>query len=83
MVKEELEKETIKFETNTTEYYNLPITINELTKCINKTKNTAPGPDKIHNEIMRHLPTLTRGMAQGNYHSDTKKTKRSHRSNKL
>ena len=59
MVKEGLEKETINFETNTMEYYNLPITINELTKCINETKNTAPGPDKIHNEIIKHLSTLT------------------------
>ena len=59
MVKDGIEKETINFETNTMEYYNLPITINELTKCINETKNTAPGPDKIHNEIIKHLPTLT------------------------
>ena len=58
-IKRELEKEAINFETNIFEYYNSPISINELTQCIKETKNTAPGPDTIHNEIIRQLPTLT------------------------
>ena len=29
---------------------------NELTRAIHATKNSAPGPDKIHNEMLKHLP---------------------------
>ena len=36
--------------------YNKPYSKEELTRAIQPTKNFAPGPDKIHNEILKHLP---------------------------
>ena len=57
-VKIEKEKENINFETNILESYNTLITLNELEQCIKETKNSAPGPDKINYEIIRHIPKL-------------------------
>ena len=34
----------------------LPFSKEELTRAIQATKNSAPGQDKIHSEIMKHLP---------------------------
>ena len=33
-----------------------PFSTEELTRAIQATKNSAPGPDKIHNEALKHLP---------------------------
>ena len=42
-----------------TETYNSPFTIEELNTAISDLNNTAPGPDAIHNIILKHLPTET------------------------
>ena len=41
---------------NNRENYNKPFTKEELTRAIHATENSAPGPDKIHSEMLKHLP---------------------------
>ena len=38
------------------ENYNYSFSKEELTRTIQVTKNSAPGPYKIYNEILKHLP---------------------------
>ena len=40
------------------ENYNKPFTKEELTRAIQATKNSAPGPCKINNEMLKHLPPV-------------------------
>lgn len=54
--KQKLERQPLDFTSGNTEPYNMPITISELEKAINGTKNTAPGPDQIFYQMLRHLP---------------------------
>ena len=37
--------------------YNKPYSKEQLARAIQGTKNSAPGPDKIHNEMYKHLPS--------------------------
>ena len=39
--------------------YNLPFSLKELKLRVSELSNTAPGPDQIHNEILKHLPDET------------------------
>lgn len=52
------EKEEQKhFYSNNTEPYNQPFTMEELLCSIRKSHDTAVGPDQIHYQFLKHLPT--------------------------
>ena len=57
--KETSEKTPLNFTSLNTENYNCPFTLHELVTAISDLSNTAPGPDNIHNEILKHLPNQT------------------------
>ena len=42
-----------------TEVYNKPFRLRDLRRSIMKTKPRAPGPDGIHNNLLKHLPENT------------------------
>ena len=50
------EKKPLKFNTNIHQKYNTKITLKELRKSIKKSKDTSPGPDAIHYQLLKHLP---------------------------
>ena len=54
------EKIALNFHTNEHLHYNELFTANELSSNINDTKNTAPGPDNIHNTIIKNLPEISK-----------------------
>ena len=60
IIKEREEKKCINFEGNNTEPYNELFTRKELTAAIRNTKDTTPGPDKIHYSMFRHLPEIAK-----------------------
>ena len=39
------------------EPYNLEFTLDDLTRALSLSHNSAPGPDDVHYEMLRHLPT--------------------------
>ena len=54
--KQQSEAKKINFHSNSKEEYNQPFTLSELKYAISDARNTAPGPDSITNETLRHLP---------------------------
>lgn len=54
--KTEKEKEKIDFHSRNEEKYNLPFNMSELETALQRTKETATGPDQIHYQIIKHLP---------------------------
>ena len=54
--KQQSEAKKINFHSNSKEEYNQPFTLSELKYAIAGARNTAPGPDNITNETLRHLP---------------------------
>ena len=50
------ERSNIDFSDRDNHFYNTPFSMQELTSSLLDAGNTAPGPDQIHNEILRHLP---------------------------
>ncbi|WP_144077465.1 reverse transcriptase domain-containing protein, partial [Solemya velum gill symbiont] len=50
------EKINLRFQSNNTEQYNAPFHMHELTSSITKAKDSAPGPDHIHYQMLKHLP---------------------------
>ena len=55
-IKEQEEKVKIDFTSNNTEVYNKPFRLRDLRRSIMKAKPRAPGPDGIHNNLLKHLP---------------------------
>lgn len=55
-VKRNAEKKPCDFQKDSAQDYNLLFNINELKDAITKTNNSAPGPDEIHYQFIRHLP---------------------------
>ena len=55
-LKKDREKEKINFHSLNHEKYNLPFTISELLKALQKSHDTAVGPDDIHYQLLKHLP---------------------------
>ena len=53
---EKAEKEHLDFDTDNSENYNVPFTIRELCDAMNKSHDTATGPDEIHYQLLKHLP---------------------------
>ena len=60
-IKANSEKQHLNFHSDNTETYNTDFSLDELQSCISDLSNTAPGPDGIHNHIIKQLPkdTLT------------------------
>ena len=52
------EQEEVKFDftSDNTEVYNKPCRLRDLRRSIMKAKHRAPGPDGIHNNLLKHLP---------------------------
>ena len=55
----EQEKVKIDFTSDNTEVYNKPFRLRDLRRSIMKAKPRAPGPDGIHNNLLKHLPEDT------------------------
>ena len=54
-IKRKAEKCKLKFNSNNSEEYNLPFSLVELKNSIQKSHNTAVGPDEIHYEFIKNL----------------------------
>ena len=59
-LKRKQERQTIELDSDNLEQYNIPFTRNELEFAIKSNKITAPGPDKISNLMLKHLPDAGR-----------------------
>jgi potassium voltage-gated channel Eag-related subfamily H protein 8 len=57
--KAQAERKRVDFSSSEEESYNLPFSLSELKSFISDLSCTAPGPDKIHNEILKRLPDET------------------------
>ena len=53
------EKQKLKFTSDNTENYNSEFLLSELTDALSKAHDTSPGPDDIHYQLLKHLPTST------------------------
>ena len=51
------EKKKLDFRSNNNEDYNAPFTLDELQNSLKNSKDTAMGPDDIHYQLLKHLPT--------------------------
>ena len=51
-----LEKKTINFDTNDHYSYNDVFTLHELKQAIKVSRDTSPGIDTVHYQLLKHLP---------------------------
>ena len=58
-IKKNAEKTKLNFKSNNLEDYNQPFSLSELTDCIMKSHDTAVGPDEIHYEFLKQLPSCS------------------------
>ena len=58
-MKEQEERVKIDCTSDNTEVYNKPFRLRNLRRSIAKPKPPAPGPDGIHNNLLKHLPEDT------------------------
>ena len=58
-IKKNAEKTKLNFKSNNLEDYNQPFSLSELADCIMKSHNTAVGPDEIHYEFLKQLPSCS------------------------
>ena len=58
-IKVQEEKVKIDFTSDNTEVYNKPFRLRDLRRSIMKAKPRAPGPDGVHNNLLKHLPEDT------------------------
>ena len=58
-IKNEKEKINLNFTSDNEEKYNFPFTYNELEESLQQTSDTAAGPDEIHYQILKHLPSTS------------------------
>ena len=56
-IKMEKERENLNFQSQNSEKYNLPFTLSELQNSLDKSHDTTAGPDDIHYQILKHLPS--------------------------
>ena len=55
-IKNQQEKQILKFTSDNTENYNSEFLLSELTDALSKAHDTSPGPDDIHYQLLKHLP---------------------------
>ena len=58
-IKEQEERVKIDFTSDNSKVYNKPFWLRDLRRSIMKAKPRAPGPDGIHNNMLKHLPEDT------------------------
>ena len=58
-IKNQQEKQKLKFTSDNTENYNSEFLLSELTDALSKAHDTSPGPDDIHYQLLKHLPIST------------------------
>ena len=58
-IKNQQEKQKLKFTSDNTENYNSGFSLSELTDALSKAHDTSPGPDDIHYQLLKHLPIST------------------------
>ena len=58
-LKNRTERQRLNFTSNNMEDYNLPFTMSELHESLNKSHDTATGPDEIHYQLLKHLQEMT------------------------
>ena len=51
------EKQTIKFSSHNAEVYNGPFSMEELQDALRRAHDTSAGPDEIHYQLLKHLPS--------------------------
>ena len=51
------QKFNLNFKSSNTEEYNNPFNLVELKEAINKSHDTATGPDEVHYQMLKHLPS--------------------------
>ena len=56
-IKVEKEREKLNFQSQNNEKYNLPFKLSELKNSLDKSHDTTAGPDDIHYQILKHLPS--------------------------
>ena len=56
-IKVEKERENLNFQSQNSEKYNLPFKLSELKNSLDKSHDTTAGPDNIHYQILKHLPS--------------------------
>ena len=60
-IKSAKEKAPINFTSQKTESYNKPLTVEELEVALGKSKGSTTGPDEIHYQFLKHLPSSCKG----------------------
>ena len=55
-IKNQQEKQKLKFTSDNTENYNSEFLLSELTDALSKAHDTSSGPDDIHYQLLKHLP---------------------------
>ena len=55
-----VEQKGVNFESNNSEHYNRPFTLQELQYNLGHTKNTAPGDDGIHYLMLKRMPEVAK-----------------------
>jgi ribonuclease HI len=58
--KNKAEQNNLNFQSDNSEDYNLPFTLEELNVALNRAKDSATGADKIHYQLLKHLPESCR-----------------------
>ena len=56
-IKDQQEKQKLKFTSDNTENYNSKFSLTELTDALSKAHDSSPGPDDIHYQLLKHLPS--------------------------
>ena len=56
-IKDQQEKQKLKFTSDNTESYNSKFSLKELTDALSKAHDSSPGPDDIHYQLLKHLPS--------------------------
>ena len=59
ILRKKAEKTKLNFKSNNLEDYNQPFSLSELTDSIMKSHDTAVGPDEIHYQFLKHLPSIS------------------------
>ena len=54
--KSHIETRPVKFSSDNTESYNKLFTVHELKSALQKSHDTAVGPDEVHYQMLKHLP---------------------------
>ena len=56
-IKDQQEKQKLKFTSDNTESYNSKFSLTKLTDALSKAHDSSPGPDDIHYHLLKHLPS--------------------------